>query len=57
VVREKWDPETNEVKVVKEFVQASYSLSQKPKFPRKGQGRPLRGRRADASTDNPIPNK
>lgn len=52
VIREKWDPNTNEVKAVREIVQASYSLSQKPKFPKKGQGRPLRGRRADA-TDNP----
>jgi serine/threonine protein kinase len=52
VVREKWDPQTNEFKTVKELVQASPSLSQKPKFPKKGQGRPLRGKRADTSAND-----
>jgi hypothetical protein len=47
VVREIWDPEKNEFKTVKAIV--SPSLAQKPKFPKKGQGRPLRGKRADAN--------
>jgi hypothetical protein len=47
VVREIWDPEKNEFKTVRAVV--SPSLAQKPKFPKKGQGRPLRGKRADAN--------
>jgi hypothetical protein len=43
VLREKWDPKYQSVKTIVEVVQRSPSLSQKPIFPQKGLGKPLRG--------------
>jgi len=48
VIREKWDNQLQTVKTVVEVVRSSPTLSQKPKFPQKGAGKPLRGH-------NPIP--
>jgi len=50
IVKEIWDPVKNEFLTVKAIVQ-SPSLSAKPKFPKRGQGKPLRGKRADATND------
>jgi len=42
IVREKWDAKQQSYKVVREISASSAALAAKPKFPKKGQGKPLR---------------
>eukprot|EP01123_Difflugia_compressa_P002402 TRINITY_DN13117_c0_g1_i1.p1 TRINITY_DN13117_c0_g1~~TRINITY_DN13117_c0_g1_i1.p1 ORF type:complete len:226 (-),score=26.41 TRINITY_DN13117_c0_g1_i1:226-903(-) len=47
ILREVYDPSTKTGKTVKELIQDSFSLSQKAKFPKRGQGKPLRATKVD----------
>jgi len=55
VLREVYDPTTKSGRTVKEIVGESPSLSQKAKFPKRGQGKPLRiGKSRGEKTPHPI---